>query len=931
MTPERWVRVQEVFAAALEKEPPARQAFVTASSGRDDELREEVESLLAEHDKAASEFLESPAVGALAAAVATRSTLSRGTRLGFFEIVAALGAGGMGEVYRAKDTRLGREVAIKVLPVEVSADPERVKRFEKEARSASALNHPNIVTIHDTGTSDGVAWIAMELVEGQTLRQLLSAGAMPVKRLLAIATQIAEGLAKAHEVGIVHRDLKPENVMVTRAGLVKILDFGLAKLTGPVSGSGEHSQPPTRSGTSPGLILGTVGYMSPEQAAGKPVDYRADQFSFGSILYEMATGRRAFQKKTAVDTLSAILNEEPEAMSEVNPQAPAPLRWIVERCLAKEPEDRYVSTRDLARELSSVQSHLSEAGSRTPVPGRSRGVRGLRGLAAVALILALVAAGAIGRQLWLSRRSTPSVPSFHQLTFRRGNLLTARFSPDGRTVVYGAAYDGAPSEIFTVRTDSPVSTPIGLRRADVMSVSSKSELAVLMNKKDASGPGGGGTLARVPLGGGTPRELLEDVMQADWAPNGEDLAIVRYLASGRYRVEYPIGTALFEGVLGDPRIRVSPGGALVAVADGDAIATIDRNGKRRVVTSGWLNLYHLAWSPRGDELIVSGGRTPDEHSIYAVSLSGRLRVLMSNAVGLVLHDMAPDGRLLLEDFREQCGIACLARGEKRERELGWMGTSFVRSISSDGGFVVFSQSPPAPDPNGIYLRKTDGAPPVRLGEGVIQDLSSDGRWVLTRLPGPPARLVLLPTGPGIKRAIPVEGLEPVYARLLPNGKGLAIRADAKDGNPVLAVVGLEGGPPRLIVKEGLAGDSHFAVAPDGDRIASVSKDQRLRITTVSSSRTTTVPGDPLEPVDDLLGWSADARFLYVWRYGMVPGRIDRIDLADGRRQDWKRLIPEDSTAIAAVGPFAIAPDGHSYAYSYIRTLVDDLYVVEGVR
>ena len=313
MTPEGWVRVQEAFAAALEREPEGRKSFIAQASGLDEELRREVESLLAAHEEASSEFLESPAVGALATPAAPGRTLSRGTRMGSFEIVAPLGAGGMGEVYRARDTRLGREVAIKVLPIEVSADPLRVTRFEQEARSASALNHPNIVTIHDTGTCDGVSWIAMELVEGLTLRQFGSAGPIPVKKLLAVATQIAEGLAKAHEVGIVHRDLKPENVMVTKAGLVKILDFGLAKLTGPVSGSGEHSELPTASGTSPGLILGTVGYMSPEQAAGKPVDYRADQFSFGSILYEMATGRRAFQGKTAVDTLSAILNEEPEA------------------------------------------------------------------------------------------------------------------------------------------------------------------------------------------------------------------------------------------------------------------------------------------------------------------------------------------------------------------------------------------------------------------------------------------------------------------------------------------------------------------------------------------------------------------------------------------------------------------------------------------
>src|SRR5262244_659200 len=281
-------------------------------------------------------------------------TLKVGSRIGPYEVQAPLGAGGMGEVYRARDSRLNRGVALKVLPEAVASDPSRLHRFEKEARSASALNHPNIVTVYDIGAEAAVSYIAMELVEGKTLRELLFGGALSLRKLLAIAPQIAEGLAKAHEAGIVHRDLKPENVMVTRDGLVKILDFGLAKLTSKTSGSGEGSQLPTMTGTTPGLIVGTVGYMSPEQASAAPLDFRSDQFALGSILYEMATGRRAFQKKTAIDTLAAIMNAEPEAVAQVNAQAPAPLRWVVERCLSKERENRYVSTRDLARELATV-------------------------------------------------------------------------------------------------------------------------------------------------------------------------------------------------------------------------------------------------------------------------------------------------------------------------------------------------------------------------------------------------------------------------------------------------------------------------------------------------------------------------------------------------------------------------------------------------
>src|SRR5262249_9976209 len=287
--------------------------------------------------------------------------ISAGSRFGPYEVVAPLGAGGMGEVWRARDERLGREGAGKVLPDEGSSDAGRLKRFEKEARAAAALNHPNIVTIYDIGSAESVSWIAMERVEGKTLRELLFAGAMPTKRLLSIAAQIADGLATAHQAGIVHRDLKPENVMVTKEGRVKILDFGLAKLTGKETGSAEGvSRLPTETGTSPGVVLGTVGYVSPEQAGGQPVDFRSDQFSFGSILYEMATGKRAFQKGTAVDTLSAILHEEPKPLAETAPEAPEPLRWIVESCLAKDPDERYGSTRDLAPDPATIPDRVSQ-------------------------------------------------------------------------------------------------------------------------------------------------------------------------------------------------------------------------------------------------------------------------------------------------------------------------------------------------------------------------------------------------------------------------------------------------------------------------------------------------------------------------------------------------------------------------------------------
>src|SRR5271166_2613515 len=337
-----------------------------------------------------------------------QSTLSPGARFGSYEILQRLGAGGMGEVYRAKDTRLDREVAIKTLSLDRCSHPESLSRFEQEARSASALNHPNIVTIYETGQENGTRYIAMELVDGETMRALLASGPIPFRKSVAIAAQIADGLAKAHEIGLIHRDLKPENLMVSRDGTAKLLDFGLAKLLKPDRGSSDSSTTITEHGT----IMGTVGYMSPEQATGDELDFRSDQFSFGSVLYEMATGTPAFKKKTHAETTAAILRDEPERLAAKTMQAPAPFIWIVERCLAKDPKQRYGSTRDLARDLAAVRDRLADVPARDAEPrpnnlpvqrtafiGREREEEGLRQLLSRAdvRLVTLTGPGGIGK------------------------------------------------------------------------------------------------------------------------------------------------------------------------------------------------------------------------------------------------------------------------------------------------------------------------------------------------------------------------------------------------------------------------------------------------------------------------------------------------------------------------------------------------------
>ena len=453
-------------------------------------------------------------------------------------MLAPLGAGGMGEVYRALDSKLGRQVAIKVLPGEFSSDRARLDRFEKEARAASSLNHPNIVTIYEIERTDSGAWIVMELIEGKTLRDVLVAGPLPIRRLLSLAAQMGDGLAKAHGAGIVHRDLKPENLMVTKDGFVKILDFGLAKL---VPSNFEEARgtalPTVTRATEPGTVLGTVGYMSPEQARGWPLDFRSDQFSLGAILYEMAAGKRAFQRSTAVQTLSAIIQDEPEPLSSAAPKLPASLVWIIERCLAKDPEERYASSKDLARDLAGLRDHVSGTAERLEAPTLQ--VRGrVPPLAVLAALLATLAIGLFaGHLIW--KTGPVSHPSYRRLTYRRGTVESARFAPDGQMIVYAAAWDGARKPaLFSVRAESPESLRLALPAGQVESISRGGEMLLLSFLHFSTGFARTGTLSQTPLSGSAPRDLLEDIGDADWSPDGSALAVVR-APNWRYRLEFP--------------------------------------------------------------------------------------------------------------------------------------------------------------------------------------------------------------------------------------------------------------------------------------------------------------------------------------------------------------------------------------------------------
>src|ERR1700733_1719063 len=474
--------------------------------------------------------------------------LASGTKLGPYDLQSLLGAGGMGEVYRARDARLNRVVAIKVLPATFSADAARLQRFMQEARSAAALNHPNILSIFDIGEECGAPYIVSELLEGQTLRERIRSGPLSSRKAIDYALQVARGLAAAHEKGIVHRDLKPENLFITNDERVKILDFGLAKLTRPEGEAGEDA-PTVQVNTEPGQIMGTVGYMSPEQVRGKPADHRSDIFAFGSILYEMLSGERAFRGDTAADTMSAILKEEPPELSETARNVPPGLERIVRHCLEKNPAERFQSTGDLGFGLESLTqvSGTSKSDAQAAIresedAGSRRQLAGVAGL--VILVAAMIAFG-----WWLGRGTGVAAPvEYQQITFRTGAMGNARFTPDG-SIVYDASWEDLGHQLYMARTDDAGSRPLGLGDAELLSVSKSGELAIRINTVFQVGYARSGTLARVPMSGGTPREVLENVQDADWAADGENLAVVRFVPeSAHWRLECPIGKVLVDTI-----------------------------------------------------------------------------------------------------------------------------------------------------------------------------------------------------------------------------------------------------------------------------------------------------------------------------------------------------------------------------------------------
>ena len=847
--------------------------------------------------------------------------LQSGERLGPYEILSLLGAGGMGEVYLAHDPRLQRKVAVKVLSAETANDPAIRQRFEVEARAASHISHPNIVAVYDFGNQDGLLYIVWELVDGKPLL----AEPLPLRKALDIAAQVADGIAAAHSAGIVHRDLKPDNILVTADGRAKVLDFGLAKRTGGLGASGDNNATQTR----PGMMMGTIGYMSPEQVKGQEVDHRTDIFSFGLVLYEMLASKKAFGGETAIAALHAIVSSDPP---ELGDHIPMSVKQIVNHCIEKQPEARFQSTRDLSFALRAVAGASTRDGiavsSMFEVPKRKWYRNSMTWVAA---LLGISAVGAF----FAGKMSTPKAPDlrFHQLTFQRGFVSGARFTPDGHTVAYSAAWAGEPMGVYTARIETPDSQKTGISKAHVFSISKGGEMAIGLDA-DFGSNYQVGTLARVQLVGGAPRELLKNVTEADWDSKGENLAVVVTSGNSR-RLEYPPGKKLYETVGWIRSLRFSPQGDKLAFLEHPvssesrgSVVMIDLTGKKSVLVPTRHAVDGLVWAKGGQEVWFGSASTGEANQVEAVNLeSGATRLVISTPANIRLQDIDADGNLLMtkrDDHVEMIGVK--AGAESRPMNLSWLNNSVPRQITDDGK-VLFTEFGQGAGPNyAVGLRSFDGSPVVRLGDGNAMALAADGSKALATLSGNPPQFVYYPTGAGESKKVPTSGIVlPMWAQFHPDGQRIVFEGGTGQADR-LWVQALGGGQSNAISQEGVSMTGQ-SLSPDGQYVCATSPEGKLALYPVEGGAMRPLLGT--QPKDRLIRWSADGKMVYVHHPYDLPIHIESIETATGKRAILTEYVPMDSTGIFQVEA-VLSTDTKMAVYGLHRFL-SNVQMVHGLR
>ena len=836
-------------------------------------------------------------------------------------------------MYRARDTRLGRDVALKILPESFVRQGDRLHRFEQEARAIAALNHPNILAIFDTGQNNDSPFLVVELLEGETLRTVLDHGAMPQRKTISYGMQIAEGLAAAHSKAIVHRDLKPENIFVTKAGRIKILDFGLAKLgqEANIAIAEADGVTPTSLRTATGVVMGTASYMAPEQVRGEATDPRTDIFAFGAVLYEMLSGKRAFHRDTTAETMTAVLKEDPPECSDCgHPISPA-LERVVRRCLEKNPEQRLQSAKDLSFTLE-VLTGASPTTSAQPALAATRS-KLWGAIVAIGLIAMITAA------YFAETRHASQPARFERLTFQRGYIRGARFTPDGENVIYSAVWEGRPYEVFSMRIGDHNARSLDLKNAIVVGNSVAGDVAVLTNVRRVRTTNWMhvGTLARASVSGGAPREILEDVWDADISHDGKQFAVVRKPA-GPQQLEYPVGNVLFRtnGYISHPRI--SPDGRLVAFLEhpifGDNrgyVALAEAKGGVRRLTAETQAAEGLAWSADGGEIWFAATEVGDrsqERMVHAVTPNGKVRKVFNVPGDATVWDIAADGRLLFS--HESIGSAQLVASPANapERNVSVLGFGTWGAISSDGKAIAFTESGHGiPEDYLVFFRRLDGSAAVEIGEGNTIGMTPDARQVVALVPSQPTKLRILPTGAGETRTFDVAPIQVDrgFVSWMPGDKEFVFLGHVAEEPPRAYRVSLDGGPVRPLTTQKGA-QFWNKVSPDGKLVLQApGVDLNWGKNGIVELSTGHVRPAPLLEGDAPIEWAQDGRHIFIAHETDEGATIFRVDVITRRRDVWKEIRPVDPAGVRSVSRFYVTRSGNAYAYSLGRNL-SALYV-----
>jgi eukaryotic-like serine/threonine-protein kinase len=859
--------------------------------------------------------------------------LAAGTRLGPYEILNAIGAGGMGEVYRARDTRLDRTVAIKILPGSFASDRERLERFQREARILSSLNHPNLMAVYDVGSQDGTHFLVSEFLEGQSLRERLDGGPLSQRKVIEYGLQIARGLAAAHDKGIIHRDLKPDNIFVLRDERVKILDFGLAKQALRAAAADQTMTRPDQ--TSAGTVLGTAGYMSPEQVRGEGLDHRSDIFSFGAILYEMSAGQRAFKGDSSVEVMTAILKQDPPELSESGLNVSVGLQRIVHRCLEKKPEARFQSASDLAFALDALSSPGTSTGSLRPL--KDDGKKRSRVLL-IAGVLALVLA-AIAATLLLHRPATGHA-DFTKLSFRSVYIRHARFAPDGRTVVFDTTTDGKPTQLFSTRTDTMAAQPLNIA-GSILDISSTGQLAMAIGIAFDPKYSPTGRLAIAPLGGGSARELLDGVLDADWTPDGSALAIIRR-ENQHVQLESPPGKVLYQtdGYISDARF--SPSGDAIAFIDhqifGDDrgyVDVIDRQGNRKVLSREFASIQGLAWVPSGKEIWFTGAEASEPRPLRAIDRNGKERMLLAAPAVMHLQDIAENGSVLTttEDYRDQQLLVDTATG--KVTDIGTFPFQITDGLARDGSTVLLNAYDSGANSDyDLYVQRTDGSAPVLIGQGTGMGLSFDGKWALALNPLDARQLRVIPAGMGEPRTLTAPaGQSYASATWMPDDKRLLVVTWARGRQRATYIQDIETGATRPITGEGKwivgSDDRSMSASPDGKYCIVTDGLGHYWMQPLDAGASTEIKG--LLENEQPLQWHNGSQNIFVQRRVSDSAvEIYDFNLATGERKLWTKFSPPDKTAVLALRHPIITPDGSRTVY-VVQRIFSTLYLGKNIQ